>query len=188
MKKVLLIVVTVVFLIGVTIKLDKATRLKTKGSVSNTVKADAHALTPAPDVTFKDLDGKDVPLSSYRGQVVLVNFWATWCDPCYVEIPWLIEMQQKYGSKGFTVLGIAMDDEGKSAVLPFLAKERFNVNGQKLPMNYPIVLGNDDVATKFGGLLGYPTSFLISKDGKEIKKIQGLISYEEITKAIESQL
>jgi glutathione peroxidase-family protein len=97
-------------------------------------------------------------------------------------------MQQKYGSKGFTVLGIAMDEEGKSAVVPFLAKERFNVNGQKLPMNYPIVLGNDDIATKFGGLLGYPTSFLISKDGKEIKKIQGLISYEEITKAIESQL
>jgi thiol-disulfide isomerase/thioredoxin len=188
MKKVLLIVITVVFLIGVTIKLDKATRLKPKGSVSNTVKADANAGTPAPDVTFKDLDGKDVPLSSYRGQVVLVNFWATWCDPCYIEIPWLIEMQQKYGSKGFTVLGIAMDDEGKSAVLPFLAKERFNVNGQKLPMNYPIVLGNDDVATKFGGLLGYPTSFLISKDGKEIKKIQGLISYEEVTKAIESQL
>ena len=188
MKKVLLIVITVIFLIGVTIKLDKATRLKPKGSVSNTVKADANAGTPAPDVTFKDLDGKDVPLSSYRGQVVLVNFWATWCDPCYVEIPWLIEMQQKYGSKGFTVLGIALDDEGKSDVLPFLAKERFNVNGQKLPMNYPIVLGNDDVATKFGGLLGYPTSFLISKDGKEIKKIQGLISYEEITKAIESQL
>jgi thiol-disulfide isomerase/thioredoxin len=188
MKKVLLILLTVAFLIGVTIKLDKATRLKPKGSVSNTVKADAASGTPAPEVTFKDLDGKDVPLSHYRGQVVLVNFWATWCDPCYVEIPWLIEMQQKYGSKGFTVLGIAMDDEGKSAVAPFLAKERFNVNGQKLPMNYPIVLGNDDVATKFGGLLGYPTSFLISKDGREIKKIQGLISYEEITKAIESQL
>jgi cytochrome c biogenesis protein CcmG/thiol:disulfide interchange protein DsbE len=188
MKKVLLILITVVFLIGLTIKLDKATRLKPKSSVSNTVKADVTADTPAPEVSFKDLDGKDVPLSQYRGRVVLVNFWATWCDPCYVEIPWLIEMQQKYGSQGFTVLGVAMDDEGKSAVAPFLAKERFNVKGQKLPMNYPIVLGNDEVATKFGGLLGYPTSFLISKDGKEIKKIQGLISYEEITKAIESQL
>jgi len=187
MKKVLLILITVVLLIGVTWKLDKATRVKVKIPASGAPRADA-ADTPAPEVTFKDLDGKDVPLSSYRGQVVLVNFWATWCDPCYIEIPWLIEMQQKYGAKGFTVLGIAMDEEGKSAVAPFLAKERFNVNGQKLPMNYPIVLGNDDVATKFGGLLGYPTTFLISKDGKEIKKIQGLISYEEITKAIESQL
>jgi glutathione peroxidase-family protein len=97
-------------------------------------------------------------------------------------------MQQKYEAKGFTVLGIAMDEEGKSAVAPFLAKERFNINGQKLPMNYPIVIGNDDVADKFGGLLGYPTSFLISKDGKIVKKVQGLISYEELTKAIESQL
>jgi thiol-disulfide isomerase/thioredoxin len=187
MKKVLLILITVMLLIGVTWKLDKATRVKVKVPGTGTPRGDVVG-TPAPEVTFKDLDGKDVPLSSYRGQVVLVNFWATWCDPCYIEIPWLIEMQQKYGSKGFTVLGIAMDEEGKSAVAPFLAKERFNVNGQKLPMNYPIVLGNDDIATKFGGLLGYPTTFLISKDGKEIKKIQGLISYEEITKAIESQL
>jgi cytochrome c biogenesis protein CcmG/thiol:disulfide interchange protein DsbE len=188
MKKVLLILITVMLLIGVTWKLDKATRVKTSVTGSGAPRPDAGAGTMAPEVTFKDLEGKDVPLSSYRGKVVLVNFWATWCDPCYIEIPWLIEMQQKYGTKGFTVLGIAMDEEGKSAVVPFLAKERFNVNGQKLPMNYPIVLGNDDVATKFGGLLGYPTTFLISKDGKEIKKIQGLISYEEMTKAIESQL
>jgi len=188
MKKVLLIIVTVIFLIGVTWKLDKATRVKAKSASTSVIPLETVAATLAPEVTFKDLDGKDVPLSSFKGKVVLINFWATWCDPCYIEIPWLIEMQQKYGAKGFTVLGIAMDEEGKSAVAPFLAKERFNVNGQKLPMNYPIVLGNDDVATKFGGLLGYPTSFLITKDGKEIKKIQGLIPYEEITKAIESQL
>jgi cytochrome c biogenesis protein CcmG/thiol:disulfide interchange protein DsbE len=188
MKKGLLIVITVVLLIGVTIKLDKATRVKAKIPADGAIPVESIAGTPAPDAIFKDLDGKDVPLSSYKGKVVLVNFWATWCDPCYIEIPWLIEMQQKYGAKGFTVLGVSMDDEGKAAVVPFLAKERFNVNGQKLPMNYPIVLGNDDVATKFGGLLGYPTSFLISKDGKEIKRIQGLIPYEEVTKAIESQL
>jgi thiol-disulfide isomerase/thioredoxin len=188
MKKASVVIVTVLLLIGVTWKLDKATRVKAKSPGNGAVPVEAIAGTPAPEVTFKDLDGKDVPLSSYRGKVVLVNFWATWCDPCYIEIPWLIEMQQKYGAKGFTVLGVSMDDEGKAAVAPFLAKERFNVNGQKFPMNYPIVLGNDDVATKFGGLLGYPTSFLISKDGKEIKKIQGLIPYEEITKAIESQL
>ena len=71
-------------------------------------------------------------LADYKGKVVFVNFWATWCDPCRVEIPWLIAMQNKYGPKGFTVLGIAMDDEGKSAVAPFLEKERFDVDGQKL--------------------------------------------------------
>jgi len=168
---------------------DKATRVKDMSSVKNTVRTnDAPDAKSAPEVTFKDLNGKDATLAQYKGKVVLVNFWATWCDPCYIEIPWLIEMQQKYEAKGFTVLGISMDEEGKAAVDPFLAKERFNVNGQKLPMNYPIVIGNDEVADKFGGLLGYPTSFLISRDGKIVKRVQGLISYEELTKAIESQL
>ncbi len=186
MKKVLLIIATVLVLIAATYFADKATRVKPNGPASTTARVDAGS--PAPEVIFKDLDGKDVPLSQYKGKVVLVNFWATWCDPCRVEIPWLIEMQQKYGAKGFTVLGVSMDDEGKSAVAPFLEKERFDVNGQKLPMNYPIVLGNDAIAEKFGGLLGYPTSFLISRDGKEVKKVQGLISYDDITKTIESQL
>ena len=189
MKKIVLIVSTVLVLIVGTYFADKATRVKDMSSVKNTVRAnDAPDAKSAPEVTFKDLNGKDATLAQYKGKVVLVNFWATWCDPCYIEIPWLIEMQQKYEAKGFTVLGISMDEECKAAVDPFLAKERFNVNGQKLPMNYPIVIGNDEVADKFGGLLGYPTSFLISRDGKIVKKVQGLISYEEFTKAIESQL
>jgi len=189
MKKALLIVFTVLVLIGATVYADRATRVKPKVSIKNTDQASFKPIgEPAPEVTLKDLDGNDAKLNQYKGKVVLVNFWATWCDPCYIEIPWLIEMQQKYEAKGFTVLGISMDEEGQSAVAPFLAKERFNVNGQKLPMNYPIVIGNDEVADKFGGLLGYPTSFLISRDGKIVKKVQGLISYEELTKAIESQL
>jgi thiol-disulfide isomerase/thioredoxin len=184
MKKIAVIIAAVILLIGITWKLDKATRLKTHSAVTTAVIADAG---PAPEILFKDLDGKDIPLSGYQGKVVLINFWATWCDPCRIEIPWLIEMQQKYSARGFTVLGVAMDEEGKSAVAPFLEKERFEVNGQKLPMGYPIVLGNDATADKFGGLLGYPTSFLISKDGRIIKKVQGLINYEELTKAIEAQ-
>jgi thiol-disulfide isomerase/thioredoxin len=188
MKKIFVILTIVVALAYATHRVDVATRVKAKSPSSSDIPVESVSGTPAPDVIFKDLDGKEVPLSSFKGKVVLINFWATWCDPCYIEIPWLIEMQQKYGARGFTVLGVSMDEEGKAAVAPFLAKERFNVNGQKLPMNYPIVLGNDDAATKFGGLLGYPTSFLITKDGKEIKKIQGLIPYEELTKSIESQL
>jgi thiol-disulfide isomerase/thioredoxin len=189
MKKVLLIISTVLVLIGATVYADRATRVKVKVSSNNAVEAkDSPDSKPAPEVTFKDLEDKAATLTQYKGKVVLVNFWATWCDPCFVEIPWLIEMQQKYEAKGFTILGISMDEEGKSAVVPFLAKERFNVNGQKLPMNYPIVIGNDEVADKFGGLLGYPTSFLISRDGKIVKKVQGLINYEELSKAVESQL
>ncbi|HEY6268206.1 MAG TPA: cytochrome c biogenesis protein CcdA [Candidatus Acidoferrum sp.] len=188
-NKTIFAVITVIVLIIGTYFADKATRVKATGRDQNAEQASTkNDIKPAPAVTFKNLDGADVTLAQYKGTVVLVNFWATWCDPCYVEIPWLIEMQQKYAAKGFTILGVSMDEEGKTAVVPFLAKERFNVNGQKLPMNYPIVIGNDDVADKFGGLLGYPTSFLISKDGKIVKKVQGLVSYDELTKAIEAQL
>jgi thiol-disulfide isomerase/thioredoxin len=186
MKRMVLVLTTVLALIAGTYFADKATRVKPK----ITAKVDSPAFTAhlAPDFTLKDLDGKDVSLSQYKGQVVLLNFWATWCDPCYIEIPWLIEMQQKYSGKGFTILGVALDEEGKSVVAPWVAKERFDVDGQKLPMNYPILLGNDAVGDKFGGLLGYPTSILISRDGKIIKRVTGILTYDEISKAIESQL
>jgi cytochrome c biogenesis protein CcmG/thiol:disulfide interchange protein DsbE len=159
-----------------------------KGKLVMTAAGSNLAGQPAPDIRLKDLDGKDVSLADLKGKVLLVNFWATWCDPCRIEIPWLIEMQSKYASRGFTVVGVAMDDEGKSAVAPFVAKERFDVNGQQLPMSYPIWIGNDDAADKFGGILGYPTSFLISRDGRQVEKFQGLKSEDELMKAIESQL
>ena len=107
MKKTLLVVAVVAALIGATYFLDRATR---KGSARE-VKA-ASAATATPVMSLKDLHGNDVSLADYRGKVVLVNFWATWCEPCRIEIPWLIEFQKKYGPRGFTVLGVAMDDEG----------------------------------------------------------------------------
>jgi thiol-disulfide isomerase/thioredoxin len=188
MKKTLLVIATVFALIVGTYFADKATRVKVR--TNNTVmKADNPGTDlPVPELTLKDLDGNDVSLSEYKGKVILVNFWATWCDPCRVEIPWLIEMQQKYGPKGFVILGIALDEEGKSVVAPFVAKERFDVNGTKEPMSYKILIGNDDAADKFGGLFGYPTSILISRDGKQIKRVTGIISTDEMSKAIESQL
>ena len=189
MKKIVLIVVTVAALIGLTLYADHATRLSSKNNMAVVVPATSSAdMKAAPEITLKDLQDKDVKLADYKGKVVLVNFWATWCDPCRVEIPWLIDMQAKYGPKGFTVIGVAMDDEGKSVVAPFVAKERFDVNGQQVPMSYPILIGTDDASNKFGGILGFPTSFLISRDGKEVVRFQGLKSYDEIAKAIESQL
>jgi thiol-disulfide isomerase/thioredoxin len=189
MKKTALILAIVIVLVAVVFYVDKKTRLQTGVTSASESGAEmAAAGKPAPDFSVKNLDGKDVTLADYKGKVVLVNFWATWCDPCRIEIPWLIEMQNKYGPRGFTVLGVAMDDEGKSVVAPFIEKERFDVGGQKLPMNYPIVLGNDNVADKFGGLLGYPTSVLISPDGKIVKRITGIISEDEITRQIEDLL
>jgi cytochrome c biogenesis protein CcmG/thiol:disulfide interchange protein DsbE len=191
--KMLLVVVTVLALIAGTYFADKATRLKPKTGVPGNAVLKGDNPNPKadlsePELTLKDLDGNDVSLSDYKGKVVLVNFWATWCEPCRIEIPWLIEMQQKYGPKGFVILGIALDEEGKSVVAPFVSKERFDVHDQKQPMSYKILIGTDDAADKFGGLFGYPTSILISRDGKQVKRVTGIISSDEMSKAIESQL
>src|SRR5580700_2703918 len=132
-------------------------------------------LPDEPEVTFKDLQGKDVSLASLKGKVVLVNFWATWCEPCQVEIPWMIAFQKKYADKGFTLLGVAMDEEGKSVVEPYVQKTQFDVDGHPMTMNYPIVLGDDDLAAKFGGLLGLPTSYVITSEGDLDKLIQSLL-------------
>lgn len=188
-KKVAFVVATVIVLIAATYAADKATRPKSAIQASTSIPDDAKSIgIAAPDVTLKTLDGKSVTLADYKGKVVLVNFWATWCEPCRIEIPELIEIQEKYADKGFTILGVAMDEEGASVVSPFIAKERFDVGGKQLPMSYPILIGNDDVADKFGGLLGYPTTILISRDGKEIKRVTGIVTYDDITKAIESHL
>jgi thiol-disulfide isomerase/thioredoxin len=146
------------------------------------------ALGEAPAVAMKDLSGNDVTLQQYKGKVVLVNFWATWCEPCKSEIPMLIDLQKKYGPRGFTVLGLSMDEDGVKAVQPFLDKERFDVGGQKEPIDYPIVFANDTIAEKFGGIVGLPTSLLFSRDGKGTKKIVGPIDYDTISKAIEEML
>src|ERR1700688_75700 len=183
MKKGIFIAVGVVALLGVMIWADH--KFPAAGAPSASANA---APTDAPAVTLKDLNDKDVTIQQYKGQVVLVNFWATWCAPCKVEIPWMIEFQKKYSSRGFTILGVSMDEDGKKAINPFLEKERFDVDGQKEAMNYPILLGNDSVADKFGSIMGLPTSMLFTRDGKKIKTIVGLVNHDDIAKSIEGLL
>lgn len=144
----------------------------------------------APEATLSipTLEGSTTSLQQYQGKVVLVNFWATWCDPCKTEIPWLIDLNDKYGPKGLVILGVAMDDEGKKVVEPWVKTRRFEVNGQQATMDYPILLGNDKIADKFGGILGLPTSMLYSRDGKKIKTIVGLINRQDLEKTLDSQL
>jgi thiol-disulfide isomerase/thioredoxin len=159
-------------------------------SVGANAKTDSKStvLANEPEVTFKDLQGNNVTLASLKGKVVLVNFWATWCEPCQIEIPWMIEFQQKYGDKGFTLLGVAMDEEGKSVVDPFVKATQYDVDGSKMLMNYPIVLGSDDIADKFGGLIGLPTTVVISRDGKIQKKYIGLAQHDALEKQIQGLL
>jgi thiol-disulfide isomerase/thioredoxin len=180
-----LVLGTLIGIVAFAVSANRATRIPVTRAVSTNQETKP---TASPDFTLKDLEDHDVSLSQFKGKVVLVNFWATWCGPCRIEIPWLIELQEKYAARGFTVLGVAMDEEGKSAVAPFVQKERFKVGGTSQSMNYPVVLGNDATADKFGGLVGFPTSVLISKDGRVVKHVDGLVSYNEIDEAIRSQL
>ncbi len=119
----------------------------------------------APDFTLKDAAGKRVSLSDYKGKVVLLNFWATWCGPCKVEIPWFIEFEKQYRGQGFTVLGVSMDEDGWKAITPYVAEHH---------VNYPVVLGDEAVNERYGGIDALPTTLVIGRDGKVTAIHQGL--------------
>ncbi len=135
--------------------------------------------TVAPDFTLTTVDGKKVKLSDYRGKAVLLNFWATWCGPCKIEIPWFLNMEKQYGPQGLVVLGVAMDDDGKNSV------EKFS---KEMKIDYTVVLGNDDVADQYGGVAGLPTTFYLDRNGRVVKKIEGLADESEIEDAIKAAL
>jgi cytochrome c biogenesis protein CcmG/thiol:disulfide interchange protein DsbE len=155
---------------------------------SNSANPQAVKVPPEVNLALPTLDGGNTTISEYKGKVVLVNFWATWCQPCQKEIPWLIEFNEKYGPKGLVILGISMDDEGKKVVEPYVKDRHFDVNGHSETMNYRILLGSDAIADKFGGLLGLPTSVLYSRDGQKVKTIIGLADYGDLSKTLEKQL
>jgi len=112
---------------------------------------------PMPAFSLKDANGQMVRPADYKGKVVLLDFWATWCGPCKVEIPWFIDMERQFKDQGFAVLGVSMDEDGWAAVKPYV---------QKMQMNYRVLLGNDDVSTAYGGLDSLPTTLLIDRQGK----------------------
>jgi cytochrome c biogenesis protein CcmG/thiol:disulfide interchange protein DsbE len=138
------------------------------------VKPDSERKT-APDFALKDPDGKIVHLSDYKGKVVILDFWATWCGPCKIEIPWFMDMQRKNKDKGFEVLGVAMDDEGWEAVKPF---------SQQLGINYRLVMGNDQTAQLYGGVDALPTTFLIDRAGRIAAVHVGLASKKDFEDGI----
>lgn len=131
------------------------------------------------DFTVSDMQGNKVALSAYKGKVILLDFWATWCPPCKAEIPGFVELQETYGGQGLQVVGVSVDDPAEK--LPPFAEE--------FRMNYPVLvgLGRDDLQDAYGPMWGIPTTFLINRDGKICRKHSGLVGkerYEQDIKAL----
>jgi len=133
---------------------------------------------PAPDFRLAQLDGQPLQLSSYRGKVVLLDFWATWCVPCKEEIPHLVEFQQKYGDRGLQVIGISMDD----------APDPVRTFAQQFHMNYPVVMGNAKVGEIYGGVLGLPIAFVIGRNGLIYSKKIGSVDMAVLEREIQNLL
>jgi cytochrome c biogenesis protein CcmG, thiol:disulfide interchange protein DsbE len=130
--------------------------------------------------TMPDLQGKDVALSSFKGKVILLNFWATWCGPCKAEIPGFVELQDQYGKDGLVVVGYSVDDDAPKA----------KAFADQFKMNYPVLLGlgREDVQDAFGPIWGIPASFIISRDGRVCQKHLGIAPKAVFEKQIKALL
>jgi peroxiredoxin len=137
-------------------------------------------LSVAPDFALQSIYGETVRLSDFRGKVVLLYFWATWCSPCKIEMPWFVELQNQYGPQGLQVVGISLDEDASSADVAEFA--------DSVRANYPILMGNETVSKAYGGVPALPMAFFIGRDGKVVEKIVGLKGKTEIEDAIKRAL
>lgn len=130
---------------------------------------------PAADFSLPDAAGANVHLAALKGRVVLLNFWATWCGPCKLEMPWFIEFQNTYKDRGLTVVGVSMDDDGWTSVKPFLAKRKFN---------YSMVIGNDKLSQAYGTIDSLPQTFIIDRQGRIAAQYSGIVGRMDYEKDI----
>jgi len=119
----------------------------------------------APDFTLKNQHGEKISLSDYRGKVVILNFWATWCPPCKAEVPGFVKMYNEHKDDGLVILGVSLDRDGWQSVAPFIRNHQ---------VSYPVVIGNRDVVDAYGNIQSIPTTFVLDKQGKVQRKYVGL--------------
>jgi len=150
----------------------------TTASQARSVKPDTQR-KGAPDFTLKDAEGRTVKLTDYKGKVVLLNFWATWCSPCAREIPWFVDLENQYKAKGFAIVGVSLDEDGWDVVKPYVGK---------MKINYRVLLGNDMVAQQYGGVENLPTSFMLDRNGRIASVHVGLVSKSDYVEDIEQLL
>ncbi|HEY6307011.1 MAG TPA: TlpA disulfide reductase family protein [Candidatus Angelobacter sp.] len=179
-------VIFILFIVvGVTVALFVSSRYTghSKGSANVAAQNEAfgpEAGTMAPDFTLNVLGGpnKTLQLSSLRGKAVLVNFWATYCEPCKVEMPWLVELQNKYGPQGFQILGVAQDEASEKTIMAF---------ARKMGLNYPILQGTDKMNDLYPST-GLPLSVYVDRSGKVVYRAMGLVSESVMEDAIKKAL
>ncbi len=150
-------------------------RLRARDSGTPAVAQDTSA---APEFSLASLDGRQVRLSDYKGKVILIDVWATWCSPCREEIPRFVEWQQAYGAEGFQTIGISMDDTA-SPVRDFY---------RRFKLNYPVVMGDEKVAQAYGGVLGLPVNVVVGRDGHVAAKFIGMTDLRELKTSVERAL
>jgi len=144
---------------------------------------------PAPQFTLEDVNGKKVSLADYKGKALLINFWATWCAPCKIETPWLIELRSQYASQGFEVLGISADDIDRGDPQRLIdEKKEIARFAQQMKMPYPVLIDGDSISKPYGGLDELPTSFYVDRNGTVVAAQLGLTSKDEIEANIKKAL
>lgn len=146
---------------------------------------------PAPNFTLQDLSGKKVSLSSYKGKAVLVNFWATWCAPCKIETPWLVELRNQYAPQGFEILGVSAEgDDLKAGDKAGWAKEQAEITRfvRQMKVSYPMLMNGDSISRLYGGLDELPTSVFVDRNGIVVAAQLGLTSKADIESNIHKAL
>jgi cytochrome c biogenesis protein CcmG/thiol:disulfide interchange protein DsbE len=144
---------------------------------------------PAPAFTLEDLSGKKVSLASYKGKAVLINFWATWCGPCKIETPWLVELRNQYAAQGFEILGVSTDDLDRDDTKLFANKKKdIQKSAEQLKIDYPVLIDGATLSKPYDGLDAMPTSYFVDRNGTVVAVQLGLTSKADIEGNIKKAL